>query len=379
MAIGTQDPQVQQHVFTLAWLASDASAYKWSQARMQEELDFLSGRIDSFRWKVVWGPHYFLQDAFVPANTMYVAQQLDADGNELQVYVVAIAGTNATSNYDQIEDLDITPTPWPHVRDRRALMVTAGDLKGFEALRTLQVLPGFDLQGWLNLVLLNNKDVTLWFTGHSLAGALSPMLMLALMDPNSDLNQKNPLTDTSLYRWKQVNLLSVAGPSIGYPEFVEYFNQVFSAGNATAAFIWNGNDVVPHAWNNDSMQALTGFYGITFPPLGSCVGFLLGLEQANAAQYQYAMWEQTPTFTYKLQTFPQDTSTGGNCPEDGAFLAQMGFQHLNAYVLHFNCPWFPADDPCADPLEAYLGSIARIPGTDSATPAAVAAEPPAAT
>jgi lipase (class 3) len=374
-----QDPTDQQHVFTLSWLSSTASAQNLNKTQLQAAIDLLD--IPSFKWTVVWGPHYHMEGG-VAANTMFVVQKLDDGGQP--VYVVVVAGTNAASTYDLFtEDLDITPVPWSYATSTTNPQVTKGDNDGLSKLLAmpdfldLQDL-GLSLGDFLSKKISNPKETTLWFTGHSLGGALAPMLMLALMDPNSTLRQKYP--NIGLSQWQQVNLLATAGPSIGNKAFVDYFKSVFNNpdSNATTVFIWNGNDVVPHAWNYATMQALTSpsnIYGVTFPK-NSCVAPLIANQQGKTPQppQDYVLFADS-TFTHPLQDYAKNENVSWS--EDAKFMAQLGFQHLNAYLDYFGCTWFTQPDPCADPFSADVAAMKLCFGKGSDTKAEAAAAPAA--
>jgi hypothetical protein len=364
------DPSpIQTQVFTLSWLASQAptgqpypaggstgddSLTPWGPKELQDAIDSLNDTIPSWGWDVVWGPGYAADwggEQGKPsgeANAMFVVRQR---GSGDPLYVIAIAGTNTASKFDGIEDLDTTPWSW-NLKNPGNLkpQVTHGDWSG------LANLLGISKNGSKILGVVQgipDKDsTTLWFTGHSLGGALSPMLMLALMDPDTDPKAVDT-SQTQLGLWKQVNLLATAGPSIGNQDFVTHFQQVFGAHNASTTFIWNGNDVVPHAWNYDTMMALTqptNIYGIDLPPNG-CAASKLASAQNNAtgSGKNYVMFEPTPAFTFDLQEY---TDPDAWTP-DAKFFTQLGFQHLNAYVSYFGCSeWFPLPDAFGDPEQA---------------------------
>lgn len=358
----------QQQVFTLSWLASQApqgnseekdtktpqsgTSSPWSQAALQAAIDNLRTQIPAWNWKVVWGPNYAVDLIGGPANTVYVAQQLDSVTNDpLPVYVVAIAGTNSKSVFDQVEDLSINSIDWmANSQDATGAQVTQGDMDGLKnLLGMLDLKTVSNILGFLSFNINNKSSTTLWFTGHSMGGALAPMLMLALMDPNSVLNTSM----ANLSHWQKVNLLATAGPSVGNAAYNDYFNRVLGAGNVTTLFVWNGNDTVPHAWDARTMNALMDpttfetFYNITFPapPTQDCVRDLLLDEQQKAAAQKYVQIAPTVAFTQPLQPYaPSDTWT-----PDAQFMAQLGYQHLNAYIQHFQCTWFSLQDPCAIP------------------------------
>lgn len=80
-------------------------------------------------------------------------------------------------------------------------------------------------------------------TGHSLGGALSPVLALYLSE---NLSGK-----------VQISVFPLAGPSPGNTEFAAYYGSVL--GGATER-LWNPFDAVPLAWNHESMGKLEDLY-----------------------------------------------------------------------------------------------------------------------
>jgi hypothetical protein len=295
-------------------------------------------------WNIVWGPSYTSPPAGYTnnVNAMLVAQAVNA---AQPTYVIAIAGTLPASRYDWLtEDMDITPLAWRYAPN--AGNVTTGDNDGLMNLLAL-TYEGQTLQQFLS-GLPDKSSTSITFTGASLGGALSPMLALALMDPASNLNAQN---DVSLGNWGEVSLLAVAGPSIGDAAFVSYFNTVLA--KASCQFIWNAHDVVPHAWNAQTMMALTSpanIYGLTLDP-GSLLAQKLASEQQQAAQQSYIQFEPTPAFAGALQPY-QGAPALWN-PES-QFLAQTLYQHTLAYLTAFGCNWItPAvGDYCNEPLLA---------------------------
>jgi len=363
---------MQKQVFALSWLASQATVgnknFPWTTKDLQGQINSLNAPYS--QWRVVWGPCYTLDDLLPPqvSNGMFVAQQLDGSNNPLPVYVVATAGTNAKSFFDLvIEDLDINPTDWKLKQgdgNSSPMQVTKGDWEGL-----MRLLFSINMQWPLNDIrtflgnIPNKQTVTLWFAGHSLGGALAPMLMLALMDPDSALNTQ----DTNLGNWQHVNLLATAGPSIGNQAFLDHFKSVFGAGKANATFIWNAKDVVPHAWNAGTMNALTkptNIYGLDVLA-DDPVGKMIGAQQASASKQNYVQFEPTAAFDGPLALYTDSKHTGVKWTADSSFLAQLGYQHLNAYVSAFNgdkewfpkgppagCGWFPLSNSCDDPQSA---------------------------
>jgi hypothetical protein len=347
----------QQQVFTLSWLVNGAAIHKWNAADLNTQLQntykqYIGG------WEIVWGPYLYFPNGNTGGpvgNAMFVAQGTDSDNSN--TYVVAVAGTNESSVYDWFtEDLDVTPLDWPYATDASVgtMQVTTGDNVGLSNLLAMTSITSSSptvpvtLQAFLHGVAGSGAD--LWITGHSLGGALAPMLTLALMDPNSTLNAQN---NVSIGNWGQVSLLATAGPSMGNQAFVTYFNQTLSAASLT--FIWNGHDIVPHAWNAASMQALTtptNIFDLDLDP-SSCLAKALARLQGTASQNSYVMFDTNPGFTCDLQPYtkPKFALIGWN--PQSQFLAQAAFQHINAYVEHFGCTWFTPSSLLGDPGTAY--------------------------
>lgn len=338
---------VQQQVFSLSCLSNR------TQSQLETNLQAWEPQIGA--WQVVWGPCYaFPPGVLFKANTMYVAQ---AVGSAQPTFVVAIAGTNPRSSYDWLtEDLNITPTAWPFAPN--AGQVTTGDSLGLENLLKM-TYEGRTLQQFLS-TLPDKSNSSITFTGNSLGGALSPMLALALMDPASTLNTEN--ADVSIGNWAEVSLMAVAGPSMGDATFVSYFNTALA--KASCQFIWNANDIVPHAWNAQTMMELTSpanIYGLTLDP-SQPLAKKLAYEQQQAATDSYMQFEPAPAFAGMLQPYTSTNSQGTWTPES-QFLAQALYQHTIAYVTAFDCSWItPAvPDLCTDPQgAAELLSILNV-------------------
>ena len=337
--------EVQQQVFTLSWLSGVAANGQLNQVELQTQLDGVAAHIGA--WNVVWGPQ-ITTDSGTVDNSMFVAQAVDA---AQPTFVVAIAGTNPLSLYDWFsEDLDITPMNWPYASG--AGQVTTGDSTGLANLLGMEY-NGKTLQEFLSAI-PDKSSVSLTFTGHSLGGALAPMLTLALMDPASTLNATN---DVNIGNWAEVSLLATAGPSIGDSTFLQYFNATLA--NASCTFIWNGNDIVPHSWNKSTMMELTSptnIYNLTLEPT-QCLSILIARQQANANACNYMQFEPTPAFSGSLQPYTSPAFSIIPWTPESKFLAQAVYQHVNAYATAFNCTgWIQpkGGDTCAEPGVAAL-------------------------
>src|SRR3569832_1626184 len=143
-----------------------------------------------------------------------------------------------------------------------------------------------DIRAYLKSV--ENPDATLTFSGHSLAGALSPTLAFHLYP------------DPAGSGWAKVHSLPTAGATPGNAAFVEAWTKAYPATPADSGFNWNtdyanAHDVVPHAWNNlskavqpiDLLLQHHSFWGVMDFELGGGLRTLVeGAEQLSGGVYQ---------------------------------------------------------------------------------------------
>lgn len=220
-------------------------------------------------WQVVWGPVVLSNkpdSAAEAVNAMYVAYSAN-----LVMYVVAIAATNPLSLFDWLkEDADVAPrkmVQWPPVLpysqgpaqlpDNSLPYISAGTTIGISNLLTQMSSNGQSLQQFLDSKV--NANDSLIFTGHSLAGALSPtMAMFLYSDPASS-------------GWKSIHVQPSAGATPGNAAFAQLFATTYPAytvpgcngpWNTWNVDFTNQHDVVPHAWNQLN-QVVLGWAGLT--------------------------------------------------------------------------------------------------------------------
>jgi Lipase (class 3) len=245
-----------QIIYALSTMAGAASDRKGSVAELEQEAYseiaavFTNTDVRALigEWSVVWGPAVYQADASdVADNALYIAQN-SLNPNEL---VIAISGTNPISRYGWIhEDLLINPLqPWPYTDDAQ-VQISNGTHLGLGAILGLA-----DPKSGLTLLeFLAQRSATplsLTITGHSLAGALSPALALALYDL-----QHQPMS------WDQTgkSALAVApsaGPAAGNEYWANYYDQRLSKNTAR---LWNQLDIVPHAWEVSLLRAIPSLY-----------------------------------------------------------------------------------------------------------------------
>lgn len=208
-------------------------------------------------WQVVWGPCVYVAprtaEDFVlslyASNSMYVAYS-----ESLKTYVVAIAATNPANLEDWIqEDFDVYAeytADWsqltiPFERTKHKPLpestpqISAATATGISALLGMTDPKQGTLQAFLKSVA--NSENTLVFTGHSLAGALSPTLAFYLY-PNS-----TPASS----QWGSINVFPSAGATPGNQAWLELFTA--EGAYPTVTDYVNLHDIVPQAWNNLSV------------------------------------------------------------------------------------------------------------------------------
>ncbi|MEO1377183.1 MAG: hypothetical protein AAFW70_23420 [Cyanobacteria bacterium J06635_10] len=217
---------------------------------------------------------------------MYVAK--NQENNE---YVVAMAGTNPVSVYDWfIEDFDVSVSnqkDWtynPKAVDEYSAKISAGTDKSLTTLLSMKdPTSNQDLKTFLEGEIGQNpSNVELIFTGHSLGGALSPALALAI----------NDLEDG---KWSDIiSVYPSAGPTSGNQGFSEYYDKTL--GNQTTR-IWNKIDVVPYAWDEKLIAEVSTLYpefniitnvtkeNTNAPGIFVCT--LIGLAEKNAENGGY--------------------------------------------------------------------------------------------
>lgn len=300
-----------QQTFALNWLSNvlanvRATTSEELTERATKDIDAILGdaRVQKLigQWKVVWGPVAWSHKGTdkggkrVADNTMFVARQGDGNVNPgVDNYVVAIAGTNPLSWYGWlVEDFNVKDTvAWEYLpqgyQGGLSPRVSAGTNIGVDVLMAKMTDPakGGTLVEFLKAEMAKATCQTqISVSGHSLGGALSAAVALALENLRQD-EDKN---------WDPKNLATVcalptAGATPGDRDFALYYDQVMGARTNR---IWNKFDVVPHAWQLDMLQAASGlYYPFVVPNLLVDALVALAMEQSAGNGYLQIM-AQTP-------------------------------------------------------------------------------------
>jgi hypothetical protein len=174
----------------------------------------------------------------------------------------------------------------------------------------------------------STQQATLIFSGHSLAGALSPPLALALFNPNGG--------KLSLSNWSKVYVYPTAGPTPGNADFGRYLSSVFPPSTPGSRLyqvwnsnVWNNIDVIPHAWKISMLDMITKLYPtswyITPPKLTGAVLYAKSLSNKGGAT------AAGPYEQIENQPLPGTFHGAKPVANFDEFLAETAYQHTTAY------------------------------------------------
>ena len=222
----------------------------------------------STAWTVAWGPVAYSHTSSVYTN----ASPVVADNTmalyynaSQKLYVVGIAGTNAISMFGW-EDEDFvtsTTTTWNQVSIPSMAaddaVIADGTKAGLQILLGLTDTNGNTLQQGLYAALGGQTGQTLAVAGHSLGGALTPVMALYLAENGSTWDNGGAVTSIGAY--------PTAGPTPGDSNFADFYQGLLTTGVNGVAFTflakYNTIDVVPQAWELDTMVTIPFLYDPT--------------------------------------------------------------------------------------------------------------------
>ncbi|CAM1373084.1 lipase family protein [Tenacibaculum xiamenense] len=202
-------------------------------------------------WDVVWGPEVYHspeEKLNVVTNAMYIAANSDRSQ-----YIIAVSGTNGPSSFGWLtEDFKVENTiSWPYSNEEgKDLRISEGTSIGLDILMNQMKSQGQTVSEFLKSDLNHSSQVVV--TGHSLGGALSATLALALHDTQNNWN---------FNRKAIISCLPSAGATPGNKDFSNYYNDAL--GTQTIR-VWNRLDIVPHAWEIGMLQMVPSIYAPYF-------------------------------------------------------------------------------------------------------------------
>lgn len=321
---------MNQQIFVNSYLVNSVSSMTGSESDLQAEL---KERISAYfadpdvvsligNWELAWGPAVFQikYGGDLANNAMYVAKQSGSAGDS---YVAAVSATNPTSSFDWlVEDAWVgMMKKWPFGNVPKGLQpkISMGTWTGLNILLDLEdPSTKTELKDYLKAAA--NTKSTLYFAGHSLAGALSPTLALALFNEGAALKKSD---------WQSVYVYPTAGATPGNQDFSDLYKASFSpvsTGSAPYqqwnAMLWNSLDVVPHAWNKDDLSQIPTLYGKDLDE-GAKLTIGAAVDTAKAK-----------TLWHSYQRLPNQSLAGtqtATVTTVKEFFAQMGTQHVPAY------------------------------------------------
>lgn len=315
---------LQQQAFTISVLSNNAAGDKGDPATIAAALKtnvsqlLASSAFTSLigNWQLVWGPAVWQNSGSDYADNVLMAAQ-NSDTNDV---VIAIAGTNPNSAYDRgTEDLDVGTTVT--FDSASSSWISQGASDGVSNLENLHdPSTNLLLTQWLGDLGATNANLII--AGHSLGGALAPVLAMDLVF-NGKITSSN---------FSNVYVYPTAGPSPGNQNFCDLFAKTFPAVNGSNAWSgWNQNvvnsyDAVPHAWTE--LSELPTLY----PPINN--GQPLTCVQAAVTYILQPALNGNVYGEIQRQQFGGAFNESVNPPVRGVscqYLAQVLYQHIPAY------------------------------------------------
>jgi hypothetical protein len=272
-------------------------------------------------WEIVWGPAiYTFPDAKLQDNLMYVVRQISDPTN----YVVGVRGTNAMAIWDWVEeDLEVwQKVPWsvpPGVPVQGSPAISKATQNGINVLLNNLIpvagVPGFgqNITAFLSSVAASGK-INILFTGHSLGGALSPTLALWFRQSQNLAGDWDPNGNAT------VSTVPFAGPTAGNQDFATFFNE--QLGSACDR-IYNTLDIVPQAWETDTLSQLPNLY---LPTIRMTLAEKLLVDFLEKSVTGYIQPNTGDPVTWTIQ------------PDQTTYVAQAGIQHTHSYPTLMQVP-----------------------------------------
>lgn len=277
-------------------------------------------------WEIVWGPGVTVAphrdesspDVY-PANVMFAAYD-----SERSLLFISVSATNVKAKYDAEEDFrvhNLVLWPYGHGDAKRLPKISKGAQLGLNMLQEMKAGAGLggdgeSLRDWLSGFVAANRISKLITGGHSLGGALSPLVACWLRDTQRDWDPELTLGPENFACRR------FAGPTPGNRSFAIHYESTIG----DTISVVNPLDVVPRLWDEASMQTLTDIYCPSIKAGLRMTSIIDGFKVAVAGKGYTQMGE-----IIKIENITVNESIilGQSDCED--FTNQMGYQHLFGY------------------------------------------------
>lgn len=245
----------RQQMATLAFLAYLGGDLEGSAETVEQTLVpcmrtalLENGRVN--HWSLVWGPAvYKFSIAILDDNMMYVVR----DNENPAHLAIVVRGTNPKAILDWLaEDFDVDPeVTWEYGNPPAGAKISKAISEGLLHLQTMRpsIKPGKGqtLTQFLKAQSKAYPSLQIDVAGHSLGGALAPTLALWLADTQSDWASGSV----------QFQVFALAGTTAGNLGLATYYDS--RLGPQTDR-MHNPYDIVPLAWNVETLQTMAGLY-----------------------------------------------------------------------------------------------------------------------
>lgn len=293
---------------------------------------------DIRNWKLAWGPAvYRFPVGKYDDNMMFAARRKENPAH----LVVVVRGTNFSALLNWlVEDFDVVDqVAWILPEGKSASgqpKISKGTSEGLHILQSeLMATSDTSTQPQTLLQFLQAQaqaypsGLQIDVTGHSLGGALAPALALWLSE---NLGTK-----------AQISVYPLAGPTAGNADFAAYYNSVL--GSSTHR-LWNPFDVVPLAWNHESMGRMADLYEPLTRANPAERGLIDGLRSLVKDKDYAQIDPNQPSLSGAVSTDPFGKKAD--------WLGEAGWQHHCGYQCALGINVMTTDPGCPSSTAKYL-------------------------
>ena len=251
------NPSPRQQMAALAFISYLGEALTGSDDEVEGKLypclekELAKQPMTQGRWALAWGPAvYKFAVADLDDNMMYVVRDPKNAGH----LAIVVRGTNGKAILDWlVEDFDVDDqVSWEYGNPPSGAKISKGTSEGLTILQTMTPasgpVPGQTLGEFLTRQAATNSELQVDVVGHSLGGALSATLALWLVETRSTWDPAGK---------SEIAVYALAGPTAGNAEFAAYSD---SRIGASTDRMHNPYDVVPLAWNEESLATMADLY-----------------------------------------------------------------------------------------------------------------------